>query len=118
MNKPRYSLRRNFGYALAGFAHVFRHETVFKIETAAFVVFSAVAWRLPVGRCEHLWLQVSLFLPLLAELFNSAVERTVDLATQKEHPLAKAAKDSAAAGCLLAVVMTATVWGIVLMDLL
>jgi len=115
MNKPKYSLRKNFGYALEGFLHVFRHETIFKIETALFVVLSVVAWSIDVSRCERLWLQVSLFFPIIVELLNSAVERGVDLSTREYHRLAKAAKDSAAAACLLSVVMTLLVWAVVLL---
>lgn len=115
MNKPRYSLLKNFAYALSGFWHVLRHEQIFRIEVALFVVLSIVAWRLDVSSCERLWLQVSLFIPLVAELFNSALERVVDLVTRDHHHLAKAAKDSAAAACLLGVVMTAVVWGMILL---
>jgi diacylglycerol kinase (ATP) len=114
MNKPRYSLRKNLGYAVEGFMHVFRHETVFKIEVALFVVLSIVAWSIDVAKCERIWLQISLFFPIIAELLNSAVERGVDLSTREYHRLAKAAKDSAAAACLLSVVMTAVVWAAVL----
>ncbi|WP_345970470.1 MULTISPECIES: diacylglycerol kinase [Sulfurimonas] len=115
MNKPKYSLRRNFGYAVEGFMHVFRHETVFKIEVALFIVLSVVAWSIDVAKCERLWLQFSLFLPIVAELFNSAVERGVDLSTRDYHRLAKAAKDSAAAACLISVAMTVMIWGVVLL---
>jgi len=114
MNKPRYSLRKNFGYAVEGFMHVFRHELIFKIEVGLFVVLSIVAWSVDVAKCERLWLQVSLFFPIIAELFNSAVERTVDLGTREYHHLAKAAKDSAAAACLLSVIVTVVVWAAVL----
>jgi len=115
MNKPKYSLRKNLGYALEGFMHVLRHERIFRIEAALFVVLSIVAWSVDVSKCERLWLQVSLFFPVIAELINSAVERGVDLSTREYHHLAKAAKDSAAAACLLSVVMTALIWAVVLL---
>ena len=114
MNKPRYSFRKNFGYALEGFIHVFRHELIFRIETALFVVLSIAAWSIDVSKCERLWLQVSLFFPIIAELINSAVERGVDLSTRDFHHLAKAAKDSAAAACLLSVAVTIIVWAVIL----
>lgn len=114
MNKPKYSLRKNFGYAVEGFMHVLRHETIFKIEMVLFIAFTVVAWSLDISKCERLWLQFSLFWPIMAELFNSALERGVDIATRDYHPLAKAAKDSAAAACLLSVIMTITVWGMIL----
>ena len=37
-----------------------------------------------------------------AELFNTAIESAVDLVTTEYHPLAKAAKDAAAGGVLVA----------------
>ena len=37
----------------------------------------------------------------MAEFFNTAIEYTVDLASPKIHPLAKSAKDVAAAGVLI-----------------
>lgn len=114
MNKPRYSLIKNFGYALEGLKHVFSHEMIFRVEAVLFLLLSVVAWRLDFTSCERLWLQISLFFPVVAELFNSAVERSVDLSTREYHRLAKAAKDAAAAACLLSVVMTVTVWGMVL----
>ncbi|MEJ2501393.1 MAG: diacylglycerol kinase, partial [Campylobacterales bacterium] len=43
-----------------------------------------------------------------------AVERGVDLTTRDYNRLAKAAKDSAAAACLLSVVMTLLIWAVVL----
>ena len=39
---------------------------------------------------------------LAAELLNTAVEHVVDLVSPQKHPLAKAAKDTAAAAVLLA----------------
>lgn len=115
MNKPRYSFRKNFIYAVEGFVHVFRHELIFRVEALLFVVLSIVAWSVDVPKCERLWLQVSLFFPIIAELINSAVERGVDLSTREYHHLAKAAKDSAAAACLLSVVVTMLVWAVVLL---
>ncbi len=38
-------------------------------------------------------------LVLAAEALNTAVEKTVDLCTQKRHPLAKAAKDCGSFAC-------------------
>lgn len=42
---------------------------------------------------------------LVAEMFNSAIEATVDLVTEKYHPLAKFAKDIAAGAVLITTIM-------------
>jgi undecaprenol kinase len=46
-------------------------------------------------------------LVVAAELFNSALEAAVDLASPQDHPLAKRAKDVAAAGVLVAALAAA-----------
>ena len=53
-------------------------------------------------RVELLLVCVAISLAVLAEIFNSAVETVVDLVSPGFHPLAKAAKDVAGAGVLIA----------------
>lgn len=57
---------------------------------------------LDIGRLEFVLLAVSITLVLFAELINTALEVTVDLVQEDYHPLAKAAKDIAAGGVLVA----------------
>lgn len=63
---------------------------------------------------EMLVLGVALSLPLGAEIFNTAIEQAVDLVVREFHPQARAAKDIAAAGVLLAL-MVALAVGLVLL---
>ena len=51
------------------------------------------------GQLAILWLTMTVV--LMAEAFNTAVEAVVDLVTDRYHPLARIAKDTAAAGVLL-----------------
>jgi diacylglycerol kinase len=53
-------------------------------------------------------------LVVICEMFNTAVENAVDLATHRRHPLAKAAKDVAAAA-VLASAMTSMLVGLLLL---
>ena len=56
---------------------------------------------------EWLWLALCVFLVISSEVWNSAIENVVDLATNyKRHPLAKKAKDMAAAAVLLAAIFS------------
>jgi diacylglycerol kinase len=59
----------------------------------AFLRLPPFAWALVV---------VAIALVLVAELFNSALEAVVDLASPDDHPLAKQAKDIAAGAVLVA----------------
>jgi diacylglycerol kinase (ATP) len=50
---------------------------------------------------------------ITAELINTAIESTIDLYTQEQHPLAKKAKD-VAAGAVLACAITAAIIGLMI----
>ena len=54
-------------------------------------------------------LALAIGLVLVGEAFNTALEAVVDLASPSRHPLAKVAKDVAAAGVLLAAATAALV---------
>lgn len=57
--------------------------------------------RLPLAAWAIVFLAIALV--LAAELLNAAVETVVDLVSPEDHPLAKRAKDVAAAAVLVAV---------------
>jgi len=110
-NKPtKYGLFKNASYALAGLKEVATNEKPFQIELFFFVLMSVVVVLLPVSFIAKAILFISLFLPLMAELANSAVERVVDLVTQDYHILAKHAKDAASALVLMSIITTSTIW--------
>jgi len=67
---------------------------------AAFLDFSSLEWAI---------LMVTIGLVLVAEGLNSAIERAVDTTTPSFHPLAKTAKDIAAASVLIAAIISVVV---------
>ena len=109
-NKPKYTLLKNTTYALAGLVDVTKHESSFKLQLLLFAVMSVVAWVLPIDIVYTYVLNISLFIPLMAELANSAVERVVDLVTKEYHILAKQAKDAGAALVLISLMTTGAIW--------
>ena len=109
-NQPRYHLFKNARYALEGLLAALREEMSFRIEAVLFVVFSLLFWLSPLHLVSKAILQASLFLPLIVELLNSAIERVVDLASPDIHPLAKGAKDMGATAVLLSLLMTLCIW--------
>lgn len=110
LNKPKHSLFRNGIYALEGFVDITKNETSFKWQLLLFCVMGLVAWNLPVSFGYSSILFISLFLPLLAEITNSSIERVVDLVTSDYHILAKQAKDVGATLVLTSLIVTALVW--------
>lgn len=114
LNKPKYSLFKNGTYALEGFVDMVKNESSFKLQLLLFVVMSVVAWNLPISFTHSSMLFLSLFIPIIAEAVNSAIERVVDLVTQDYHILAKQAKDVGATMVLLSLILTALIWASVL----
>jgi len=109
-NRPKYSLVKNAKYAIDGLIESFINETSFKIEVIIFVILTPVIWFLPISLLSKAILQTSMFIPLIVELLNSAIERAIDLVTKEQHILAKFAKDAAAASVLLSLLFTMGIW--------
>lgn len=116
LNKPRYTLFKNARYALDGLCEITRHEKSFQLQLLLFVAAGIVSWSLPLSFVHHSILFVSLFIPILAEITNSAIERNVDLVTLEHHELAKRAKDAGAALVFVSFIVLASIWGLTLYD--
>lgn len=94
-------------YAIIGLKTAYREERNLRFHVSAItlVVIMGLAFNVTIG--EWLWLFLSIFLVISSEVWNSAIENVVDLATNyKRHPLAKKAKDMAAAAVLLAAIFS------------
>ncbi len=114
LNKPKHNLFRNGGYAVEGFVDIVKNETSFKWQLLMLFVMGIVSLVLPISFTQSSILFISLFIPILAEVVNSAIERVVDLVTQDYHILAKQAKDVGATIVLLSLIVTSLIWGAVL----
>ncbi|MBE9912808.1 diacylglycerol kinase family protein [Paenibacillus donghaensis] len=98
------SLLASFGYALQGIKYALRTQRNMKIHAAAAVVVVAAALWLHLSWLRWIVLLLAITLVMALELLNTALEAVVDLASPELHPLAKAAKDTAAGAVLLAAV--------------
>jgi diacylglycerol kinase (ATP) len=114
LNKPKYTFFKNTAYALAGLADITKNESSFKLQILLFVVMNIVAWFLPMPFHLQAILSLSLFIPLMAEVANSSIERVVDLVTLDYHELAKRAKDAGATLVFFSLVLTGLIWAAVL----
>ena len=73
-----------------------------------------VIYIVDISKLEKIILFFSLFLILLIELINSAIEVTIDRISKDHHPLSKAAKDIGSAAVLLAIINAMIVWFVIL----
>ena len=105
LGSRRGGLGAMFGYAFAGLAEAWRTQRNVRIHAVlAIVAVGGGIWlRLPAPAWVAVVLAIGLV--LVAELLNTALEAAVDLASPAEHPLAKQAKDIAAAAVLVAAVI-------------
>jgi len=92
---------RSFSHAFSGLAYVFRTQKNAWIHALATVLATAAGFWLQISRAEWAVLALTITAVWTAECFNTAIEAVVDLASPQLHPLAKIAKDSAAASVLV-----------------
>ena len=90
-----------FKNAFDGIFQTMKTERNFRIQM--FIALSVVIAGLyfQISLVEWLILIVTIFMVLALELMNTAVEKAVDLVTKEYQPLARVAKDAAAASVLL-----------------
>jgi diacylglycerol kinase len=92
----------SFRFAFAGLAYLLRTQRSARIELAIGAGAAALAVWLGVGAVEWAVLVLTMALVLGLEGINTATELAVDLASPRQHPYAKAAKDLAAGMVLIA----------------
>ncbi|MFC3344077.1 diacylglycerol kinase family protein [Paenibacillus abyssi] len=100
---------RSVGYAAQGFGFAVRTERHMKVHLgaaaavfvlAALLDLSPLEWAVLIGVCS---------LVIAMELMNTAIEKAVDLTMPQRHPLAKTAKDAAAAAVLVTAIFAVVV---------
>jgi diacylglycerol kinase (ATP) len=109
---------RNFfqsvGYALEGFRAALKHEPSFREDLIFVVILTPLAVILPVNAVSTAVMIASLFLIVIAELLNSAIEWTIDDISLAKRPFAKRAKDMGSAAVFIAYINCIVVWGLIL----
>lgn len=101
-----------FGYSLAGLKSAFRDEAAFRQEAVAVCILTPLAFYLAPDRLTLALMLGSLFVILITELLNTAVEAAIDRQGEEIHPLAKKAKDTGSAAVLLAIGLAVVIWGL------
>jgi diacylglycerol kinase len=96
-------LARSFRYAWDGLGHLTHSQQNWRIHVLAATLVTALAIVLQVSTLELALLALAIGLVLASEAMNTAIEAAVDVASQGRFSIAaKHAKDSAAAGVLIA----------------
>ena len=92
---------QSFGHAFRGWSHVLRTQRNAWLEIAIAVFVFALAFWLGLDAVRWAVIVLTTAAVFAAELFNTSIEVLVDLVSPERHPLAKIAKDVAAAAVLV-----------------
>ena len=107
--KTRPSIIEAFNAAIQGIIYTFKYERNMKIHYIIAVAVLIISLRFDLNKFEMMILILSISLVIISEMFNTAIEKTIDMITDEYHILAKIAKDVAAGGGLIAALNSAVV---------
>ena len=104
---------RNFRFAFRGLKNVFYTEKTFRLHTLIAILVIIYSWYQ--GLEKIYWVVVLIIIALIMslEIFNSAIERLVDMLAPRTHNFAKEIKDLLAAMVLLVSLFAAAIGFIV-----
>jgi diacylglycerol kinase (ATP) len=105
---------RAFGASMQGLSGAFREEAAFRQELALAVIVIPLGLWLGKNGIERALLIAPMFLVLVVELINSAIEATVDRIGLERHKLSGLAKDIGSAAVLMSLLLLAVVWVLIL----
>lgn len=99
-----------FTYSKDGFIATFKSEEAFRQDLIFCAVMFVIALILPVTLGAKVMLISALFIILLMELVNTAIEVVVDRISDEHHALSKKAKDIGSLLVLISFIHCAVVW--------
>lgn len=105
-------LVKSFYFAFSGIFQAFTEQNM-RIHGIAAVTVVICGYFTGLSKIEWLILLLIIALVMAAEMFNTAIENVVDLASPDFHPLAKKAKD-VAAGAVLILAIASVVIGLII----
>jgi diacylglycerol kinase (ATP) len=97
-------------YSVNGIGACWRHEAAFRQEVLLLVVMLPLSPLVARSVEQWLLLILPLFLLLIVELLNSAIENVVDRIGHERHVLSGQAKDMGSAAVLICLVMIGLAW--------
>ncbi|MCP4954722.1 diacylglycerol kinase [Photobacterium aquimaris] len=102
------------GYSIQGLKAAWINEAAFRQESILLVIMTIVSFFMPVTKVERLMMISSLFIVVIAELINSAIEAVVDRIGPEHHELSGRAKDIGSAAVFVALALVVITWGSIL----
>lgn len=105
---------RATGFSMKGLKAAWIHEAAFRQELVLAFLMLPIALFVDISTVERLLLILTLFIVLIVELLNSAVEAVVDRVGDEIHVLSGQAKDIASAAVFMSLALCGITWAVVL----
>ncbi|CAB5494040.1 Diacylglycerol kinase (EC [Bathymodiolus thermophilus thioautotrophic gill symbiont] len=103
-----------FGFSMQGLKACYRSEAAFRQEVWLSVVLIPLAFFLAESAVDRVLLIMPVFLVLIVEILNSAIESVVDRIGDEYHVLSGVAKDMGSAAVWLSLMLLIAIWLIIL----
>ena len=94
-------LINSFKYAFQGIYYAFKYEQNLTVHLIATILAIVLGLKYKITNNEWLIIFLTIGLVVATELINTSIEATIDLITDEINPVAKIAKDTAAAAVLV-----------------
>ena len=102
------------GYSIQGLRSAWKNEAAFRQEIFAAAILAPLSFFVARGPVQWLLLVSPLFLMLVVELLNSAIESVVDRIGSEHNDLSGRAKDMGSAAVLLCIILIGLNWSTIL----
>ncbi|MGS2717869.1 diacylglycerol kinase [Eionea flava] len=103
-------LYKALGYSLAGLQSTYKYEQAFRLEVYLSFILIPLAIMLAETPVELVLMIGSWVMVMIIELFNSAIEATVDRIGAEKHELSGRAKDIGSAAVMMSVFLSLFTW--------
>ena len=102
-------------YSAKGLKACYQSEFAFRLEVWLAIFLIPIGYLLGESEVERVLLIVPVFIVLIVEMLNSAIEAVVDRVSMEHHELSGFAKDVASAAVLLSLIIFLVTWFIILL---
>ena len=106
-----------FGYSTKGLKFAWQNEAAFRQECYIAFVLLPLAFLFAESAVQLVLLILPIFILLIVELLNSAIEAAVDRYGDELHVLSGAAKDIGSAAVFFSMVLLGIIWMLILYDI-
>ncbi len=109
-DNPKKHFFAAFGYSVNGIASCYRTEMAFRMELVMIAVLFPLSFLIKQTLMEFLLLQGTLFLLVIVELLNTAIENVIDKTIPQRSTRAGMAKDQGSAAVFMTLWFIGLVW--------